>query len=321
MTNFVLFNLEETRAESIGCYGNPAAVTPNMDRFASQGVRFEQCHVQHTVCSPSRCSFTTGWYPHVRGHRTLWHLLRPDEPNVFKTLKRAGYQVHWRGGKNDLLAAESFPGSVTSFENRARGYFRRFGPNPHALEDPEYYSFLYAPYADPVERNGDAVNVHAAVDFLRSEPAEPFVLFVTTTLPHPPYSAPVGWHDRIDPASLPALRPSELTGRPAFHELIRSTRRLDRLDEGVLRKIQAVYLGMIGFVDELFGRLVEALEDTGLVDRTAVFLFADHGDYAGDYGLVEKWPSGLEDVLTRRACVGPSWRAPGATNSSIGAGT
>ena len=49
----------------------------------------------------------TGWYPHVRGHRTLWHLLRPDEPNLFRYLKQAGYDVRWYG-KNDLLSQEFF---------------------------------------------------------------------------------------------------------------------------------------------------------------------------------------------------------------------
>ena len=71
------------------------------------------------------------------------------------------------------------------------------------------------------------------------------------------------------------------------------------MDEAHFRKIQAVYLGMTGFVDDLLGQLLDTLEETHLSDRTTVFVFADHGDYAGDYGLVEKWPSGLEDVLTR----------------------
>ena len=66
-----------------------------------------------------------------------------------------------------------------------------------------------------------------------------------------------------------------------------------------MRKIQAVYLGMTGFIDELLGRLLNTLEDTGLADSTTVSFFSDHGDYAGDYGLVEKWPSACEDIITR----------------------
>ena len=103
----------------------------------------------------------------------------------------------------------------------------------------------------------------------------------------------------IDPADLPPLRPADLANKPDFHAHIRRTRCLTELGQAHFRKIQAVYLGMIGFIDELLGQLLDAFEETNLADRTAVFVFGDHGDYAGDYGLVEKWPSGLEDVLTR----------------------
>jgi len=293
--NFILFNPEELRAESVGCYGHPLAPTPNMDQLAAEGVQFENCFVQHTVCSPSRCSFMTGWYPHVRGHRTLWHLLRPDEPNLLRYLKEAGYQVHWHG-KNDLLAVASFADSVTVAERHGR---RAFGHNPYDFEDPRYYSFLYEPYEGPIEEHTDYANVQTAIQFIRSQPREPFLIYLPLTFPHPPYSAPSQWHDLISPAELPPLRPADLPNKPDFHAHIRRTRRLNELEEGHFRKIQAVYLGMIGFVDALLGHLLDALEETNLADRTTVLVFADHGDYAGDYGLVEKWPSGLEDVLTR----------------------
>jgi len=297
--NFILFQPDELRAESVGCYGHPLAPTPNIDRLAEQGTRFEQCHVQHSVCSPSRCSMMTGWYPHVRGHRTLWHLLRPDEPNLLKSLKQAGYQIHcW--GKNDLLATESLADSVHTYERRGRGMF---GENPFDFADPRYYSFLYEPYTGSLDEHGDYANVQAAIDFLRSQPQEPFFLFLPLTYPHCPYSAPQPWHDMINPADLPPLRPAALPDRPDFHALIRQYRRLDQLDaaehDALLRKINAVYLGMTGFIDHLLGRLLDALDETGLADSTTLTFTSDHGDYAGDYGLVEKWPSAVEEIITR----------------------
>ena len=60
--NFIIFNPDEMQAESVGCYGHRVVRTPHMDRLADQGVRFDQAHVQHTVCTPSRCSFMTDWY-------------------------------------------------------------------------------------------------------------------------------------------------------------------------------------------------------------------------------------------------------------------
>jgi choline-sulfatase len=297
--NFVFFMPDELRAESVHCYGHPLAHTPNIDALAAQGTRFEQCHVQHSVCTPSRCSMMTGWYPHVRGHRTLWHMLRPDEPNLLRYLKGAGYEVHCYG-KNDLLAAESIPLSIDVAQRRGGALF---GRNPYAEDDPPYYSFLYEPYDGPLKEQGDYANVQAGIDFLRSRPTKPFVLYLPLTFPHCPYSAPQPWHDMVNPDDLPPLRPADLPDRPDFHTLIRRYRRLDQLESGahdaLLRKIQAVYLGMTAFIDHLLGQVLETLEETGLAENTTVSFFSDHGDYAGDYGLVEKWPSAGEDVITR----------------------
>ena len=297
--NFVFFMPDELRAESVGCYGNALAPTPNMDALAAQGTRFDQCHVQHSVCTPSRCSMMTGWYPHVRGHRTLWNMLRPDEPNLLHYLKQAGYQVHWYG-KNDLLARTSFAGSVDVAQRRGTGMF---GANPYAVEDPRYFSFLYDAYGGPLEEHGDYANVKAGIDFMRSRPREPFILYLPLTFPHCPYSAPQPWHDMVNPDDVPALRPSGLPGKPEYHELIRRFRGLDALSmeqqEELFRKIQAVYLGMTGFIDHLLGQVLDTLDETGLAENTTVSFFSDHGDFAGDYGLVEKWPSAAEDIITR----------------------
>ena len=112
--NYIIFMPDEMRAESVGCYGHPFVQTPNLDRLAEEGTLFEQCHVQNPVCSPCRCSFATGQYPHTNGHRTLWNLVKPYEHNLFRYMKEAGYDV-WIYGKNDLFAAETIPLSTDVF--------------------------------------------------------------------------------------------------------------------------------------------------------------------------------------------------------------
>lgn len=317
--NFIFFMPDELRAESVGCYGHPLAPTPNIDRLASEGTRFAQCHVQHPVCTPSRCSMMTGWYPHVRGHRTLWHTLRPDEPNLLRYLKGAGYDVYW-GGKNDLLSPESFADSVTDFRlgdrsRRALGGNRAGLAPPYPPDDPRYYSFLYdPPPVDRIEQLNDFRNVDGAIELLRSKPAAPFAIYLPLTFPHCPYYAPPPWHDAIDPATVPPLRPAGLPGKPDFHALIRETRRLGDLDEATLRKINAVYLGMTGVIDHLLGELLAALDESGLAGDTAVFFLSDHGDWAGDYGLVEKWPSALDDTITRVPLIA---RVPGGARGHV----
>ena len=104
--HIIIFNPDEMRADTMAHLGNPAAVTPNLDALAAEeGVSFSRAYCQNPVCVPSRCSFLTGLYPHVRGHRTMEYLLRPGEETLFTALQKAGYYV-WMNPRNDLLAGQ-----------------------------------------------------------------------------------------------------------------------------------------------------------------------------------------------------------------------
>ena len=109
--NIIFFNPDEMRADSMGHLGNAAASTPFLDSMAEdEAVSFRNAYCQNPVCVPSRCSFSTGLYPHVRGHRTMSHLLRPGEETMFSELKKNGYHV-WMNSRNDLVAAQ-YPGAL-----------------------------------------------------------------------------------------------------------------------------------------------------------------------------------------------------------------
>ena len=300
---------ETMRAESIACYGHPAIRTPNIDRLAQQGVRFTQCHVQNTVCGPSRCSLMTGWPVHVRGHRSLYYLLHQDEPNLFRYLKQDGYDVYWYG-KNDLLAPDSFASSVTDWTSHRP----RVAPprNPWPESDPHYYSFLYGPSGDRRD-SGDYADLQAAFRVLERAD-KPFCIFLPLAYAHPPFTAPIDFYNMYDPAKLPTLRPANLRGKPNFFDAIRKTRRLDQLSDADFRKIQAVYLGMISYSDWLLGELLEQIDRTRHANDTAVFLFSDHGEWGGDYGLVEKWPSAIDDTLAHVPLIA---RVPGCAEGHV----
>ena len=321
--NFIFFQPDEMRAESLGCYGHPVTKTPNFDAFANQGTRFDQAHVSYTVCSQSRVAFVTGWPTHVRGHRTLWSLLHEWEPNLFKYFKQQNYTVVWRG-KNDMLSNDSWNTSVTTAKTMPG---LQNGPNVFPENDARYYSFLSDPTQGFVNQTGDYANVVAAIDFLRSHrndnpnngaesSASPFFIFLPLLKPHPPYSCPEPYYSMYKPSSLPPLRPvaSDSERKPDYHALIRQYRNLTSLDDAFWRKLHAVYLGSISYSDYLFGLLLAAVDEFGWSDSTTIAVFADHGDYAGDYGLVEKWPSGLEDVLTRVPLI---VRTPGGAKGHV----
>lgn len=298
-TNLVIFMPDELRADALACYGNPVCKTPNFDTLAKQGTRFANTHVQFPVCGASRCSMLTGWNTSVRGHRSLYYFLRPEEPNLFRYLKQAGYDVFWYG-KNDALAAQCFYDSVTEWSEKGNlqvpGLFGRPGIGPTG-ETPGSYSFLFPPIDDR-KKTIDYSLLRAAMDILeRKETERPFCLFIPVLQPHAPYSAPADFHNLYNASDVDVV-PAGLPKKPNFHAEMRSSYGLDKLSTATLRKIKATYYGQVSYTDWLLGELLEALERTHHSKDTTVITLSDHGDYAGDYGLVEKWPSGLEDCLT-----------------------
>ena len=304
--NLVLFMPDEMRADSLACFGNPVTKTPNFDRLAKEGTRFANCHVQFPVCGASRCSLLTGWPTSVRGHRSLYYFLRPEEPNLFRYLRQAGYDVFWYG-KNDALAAQSFYDSVTEWEDTGYGGMMGAMRTMRSLT-PGAMSMLYTPAGDR-RQTPDYANVQRAFKVLeRKETDRPFCIFLPLNEPHPPYTIPEDFYNMYSPSDVPAPVPPGLKRKPMFHEGIRKYYGLEHLDEATYRKIKAVYYGQVSYSDWLMGEMLAELEKTGHDKDTAVFLLSDHGDYAGDYGLVEKWPSGLEDCLTHVPVIG---RVPG----------
>ncbi len=293
--NYVFFFPDEMRAETLGCYGNDKINTPNYDKLAREGVLFEQCHVQNTVCSPSRCSMVTGQYVHVNGHRTLWNLLKPHEKNLFGYFKEAGYQVRVYG-KNDVLSQESVKLCTDEFIPH-KGLTNEH-PSPVVnYGDDGFYNFLYGPIKGEYTEHHDYHDLLAGMEFIKNwkNGDKPFVLFLPLSFPHCPYTAHEPFYSMYKKGEVSPRRPKG-TNKPKFHEHIREYRKLDGTDYD---KISAVYMGMISFTDILLGKLIDCIKDSGLEDETMLIASSDHGDYAGDYDLVEKWPSGCEDVLTR----------------------
>ena len=298
--NFIFLMADELRADAVHCIDGQPIRTPNIDSLAERGVVFSNCFTVHTVCSPSRCSIMTGWYPHTRGQRTLTHLLRSHEPNLLKYLKSNGYFVQWNG-KNDLFAAASFPDSVSQ-RSTARAPSPLWPANPWPADHRFFKSFYFGarggggelPYQDL-----DWVWVQEAVRFLKSPPAQPFMLYLPLVVPHPPYSVEEPYFSMYGRSGVKKPLPALLDDKPRFMREISRSYGIDRLDEADLRQIVATYWGMVTRFDDLVGELMAALDASPSRDNTVVILISDHGDYVGDYGLTEKWWTGFQDCLTR----------------------
>ena len=306
--HILLFNPDQWRGDALHHMGNPAAVTPALDAMVQDdAVSYSAAFCQNPVCTPSRCSFMSGWYPHVRGHRTMFHMMGKDEPVLIKILKDSGYHVWW-GGKNDLI-----PGEI-GFDDYCT---EKFAPAPCAPETnlhsnadnwrgaPEgdnYFSFYAGrrgqegvPYVD-----NDWRLIQGAVDRILSyEGDAPLCIYLPLLYPHPPYGVEEPYFSCIDRQKLPARIKSAGQGRPSMEAAIRGEQGLEGWDEPRWDELRATYLAMCARVDKQFDLVVDALRRKGMYDDTAIFFFSDHGDYTGDYGLVEKTQNTFPDCLTR----------------------
>ena len=314
--HILIFNPDQWRGDVLGHAGNPAAVTPNLDRMVrTDAVSFRNAFCQNPVCTPSRCSFMTGWYPHVRGHRTMHHMLRADEPCLLRTLKDNGWFVWW-GGKNDLVPAQHGYESYcdVKFSPTAEDW-RRWGHDPKpglqgwtdwrgAPGSDTYYSFFAGRLetgGDSIYADGDWAMVLGAVDFIRSYRGEkPLCVYLPLTYPHPPYGVEEPWHGMIRRDLIPARAvPNDWDAKPSLLRGLRERFGMKGWTEDRWTELRAVYYGMCARVDHQFGLVVEALREAGMYDDTAIFFFSDHGDFTGDYGLVEKTQNTFEDCLSR----------------------
>jgi arylsulfatase A-like enzyme len=312
--HILIFNPDQWRGDVLGHLGNPAAVTPNLDSLIERdAVSFSNAFVQNPICTPSRCSFMSGWYPHVRGHRTLYHMMQPDEPVLLRDLKEAGYFVWW-GGKNDLVPAQVGFGDYCDVKfNPPRMPDRPMWPNLHSWDEwrgaPEgdnYYSFYYGKIEVPEGQfhiyDGDWAVVEGALEFIRSAPpTQPLCIYLALEYPHPPFGVEDPWYSQIDRAKVPPRIPTPHNWErlPSMLKGIYDHQGLQGWNEERFTEMIATYYGMCARVDAQFGMVVEALKGSDLYEDTAIFFFADHGEFAGNYGLVEKTQNTFQDCLIR----------------------
>lgn len=307
--NIVIFNPDQMRADALGHLGNPAMPTSFLDEFAqNDAVSFRRAFCQNPVCGPSRCSFLTGLYPHVNGHRSMSYLLHSHETTLLKELKDAGYYV-WMNPRNDFLAVQE----AGILERNANEVFYGGDINPAPGNkknvrgtpgDKHFYSFYMGELDTDQEGKNKTIDdesVEKAVELIQGyDKEEPFCIFLGLLYPHPPYQIEEPYFSAIN-RSLMKKRITEeetdLSTKPKMMQELKKLQGLDDFTEKDWDDIRSCYLGMCMKVDDLFKMLCDALKEKGVYDDTAIFFFSDHGDYTGDYGIAEKNQNTFEDCL------------------------
>ncbi len=314
--HIIIINPDEMRADAMAHMGNPAAITPHLDTFArTEGVSFSNAFCQNPVCVPSRCSFFTGLYPHVRGHRTMEYLLHPGEDTLFHELKRAGYHV-WMNSRNDLLAGqydELFDESADEIfpyrlEEHKAVDMPKVGPRPampaQTVTPPDMPESPYSHYkgtSGQAQFGNDWADTEGAIERILSyDKEQPLCLFVGWNNPHVPYTCMEPYYSSIDRSKLPArISGRDMTGRS---EIIRQLQQyVDMTDwtEEQWMELRATYLAQCMMVDDMFGQICDALKAAGMYDDSAIFFLSDHGDFTGDYDLVEKSQNSFQNCLSK----------------------
>ncbi|MEU6975713.1 MULTISPECIES: sulfatase-like hydrolase/transferase [unclassified Streptomyces] len=142
----------------------------------------------------------------------------------------------------------------------------------------------------------DEAAVRTAEQWLAHPPESPWVLFVPLVAPHCPFQVEEPWFSRFDRAAVPGpAAPGDPSGEPGYMRAVRDRHGIAEVSPGQWREVVATCYGMVARLDDQLGRITRAVEAAGAADDTVTLFFADHGEYLGDYGLIEKWPSAMHD--------------------------
>ena len=296
----------------LGCYGDKVVQSPNIDRLAKRGVVFEKAFCNQAVCSPSRNALTTGLRPQTLGIYDLPTNFRksvPDAVTLPQYFKANGYRAEGLGkilhvGHGNVNDEASW--SVPHFNPKAGGYMLKENSPPPPTPEQEKLKKSASwklPRGAPTEnadvpdnRYGDGMIADEAIKRLeaaKAKPDEPFFLAVGFLKPHLPFIAPKKYWDLYNPASLkvPELQKAP-EGAPEFAPSSWGELRQykDMPNKGPVTKEQAIHLihgyyAATSYMDAQLGKVLDALEASGLAENTIIVLWGDHGWHLGDHGM------------------------------------
>lgn len=334
--NLLVLMTDQHHAQWLGCAGHPLVKTPNLDRLAQGGVRFAQAFVPVPYCSPTRLCIETGLYPSSLGlGRNIdkgEDPLRLREPQrVYQhALAERGYACHqlgkWHLGtpteltcfKEDdgqalrqLMRERLSSAGSSAFDDGPRdGEAEKIGEVWLRKETSEAHTRWRAEKGTPKQDVGvigrstrkpefhyESVLADHGVSLLKRHQHEPFAITCSVSPPHAPWIAPSPYYDMYDPAKLPL---PETWNTPAEAWKNSASGRMGRIyGEAGLREYLRCYAAQITMMDACFGRILDALDELGLADKTLVVFTSDHGNMQGQHGLMDKTHGTFYDDLMR----------------------
>ena len=340
----ILFILsDQHNAKVLGHRGHPDVLTPNLDKLASEGVRFENAITQNPICTPSRVTWLSGQYCHNHGYYGLSGPKPTGLPSALGHFRRNGYRTgaigkihcpeYWVeddsdffhetcgtsiGGRSPKYAAYLEERNITHLEDH--GGMQEFGKDGQQTVEGRPSKVSY-------EDGQEGWVARESISFMEecAKDGIPFFLHVSLPKPHQCYTPAQQFWDLYDEdkLTLPPNADYEMTGKaPHLRQMAEGWRSRKwqlfepkTFEAGRLRKLHG-YLGNISHVDHSVGELMSFLAEHGISDNTIVVYSSDHGDYACEHGIMEKAPGICSDAITRIPYI---WRWPGRFPAGIAA--
>jgi choline-sulfatase len=294
-TNVLFILSDEHSRRVLGGYGSDVARTPHLDRLAARGTRFANAYCQTPICVPSRASLATGRWAHaVNSWDNATPYVGTEAPSWGHRLTAQGFRVttigklHYRKVDDPSgFPDQRVPLHVVDGTGDLYGLLRGdMPPRPQSLRH-----VIEARAGESEYVRYDRAIAETAARWLTEEaPGErrPWVLFVGFVSPHFPLVVPPRYFDLYDDDALPlpvAWSPEAWSKHPA-HEIHRRQLGIrEPLDERTVRRALRAYYGLVSFLDEQVGIVLDALDHAGLGSSTRIIYSTDHGDTIGEHGL------------------------------------
>ncbi len=287
------------------------AQMPTLNAFMKEGVNFSQTYCPTPHCCPSRASFFTGLYPSQHGvwnnvcnEQALSQGLNEGAKLFSEDLSEAGYELYYSGkwhvsslerpsdrGWQELFVS-AVPGthhgrSWADFKNIQVAETRSKG----TIKRPGYGDFLVYGTGDDMGDAHDETTVNQAVEQLGKldNSSKPWCMYVGVNAPHDPYVVSQRYLDKynLEDIPLPPNYHDDMQNKPGLYRRLKE-QIFGQLSETEVREAIRHFWAFCSYIDDMFKRVLNALEQTGDADNTVVLFCADHGDYCGEQGLFAK---------------------------------
>ncbi|MEX0678086.1 MAG: sulfatase [Pirellulales bacterium] len=336
----VLFLIADDLNCDLHCYGHPRVQSPNIDRLAARGVRFEHAYCQFPLCSPSRTSFLTGRRPNVTkvtgnpgagrfssDYKATPHFREfiPGTVTLPQLFRQNGYQVA-RVGK---LYHYGVPGQIgtSGLDDRESWDFFVNPAGRDKAEENRIFTLIKGSYggtlswlaADGTDlEQTDGLGATAAISLLEEYKDKPFFLAVGFYRPHTPYVAPAKYSElyALDSIELATLSEGDRSRKPAA-AYVTVKKQEEAMTDRMRREAMQAYWAAITFMDAQVGRVVDALERLGLADNTIIVMTSDHGYHMYEHGLWQKLTMFENAARVPLVVVAPGAKGNGSKTASL----